>query len=48
MAVVLRYRLSSSTYIDVEEEYVFNWKYTDSYKEHDAQTNVVKFSSYRR
>jgi hypothetical protein len=32
----------------VEEEYVFNWKYTDSYKGHDARTNAVKFSSYRR
>jgi hypothetical protein len=32
----------------VEEECVFNWKYTGSYKEHDARTKVVKFSSYRR
>jgi hypothetical protein len=30
-------RLSSSTHMGVEEERVFNWKYTDSYKEHDAR-----------
>jgi len=48
MVVVLRNILFSSTHMGVEEEYVFNWEYTDSYKEHDARTNVVKFSSYRR
>jgi hypothetical protein len=32
MVVVLRYGLSSSTHMGVQEECVFNWKYTDSYK----------------
>jgi hypothetical protein len=33
MVVVLRYILSSSTHMGVQEECVFNWKYPDSYKD---------------